>query len=832
MPRQSSPDRTILSAGWRCPKSGSTIAQDNVNHIHELKDVEAERMSTVEPHRPVSMKRRKVSDGDDDDENDSYDGEDFEPRSRDTDSDGTSSPFHRSSNIAEFAPAETPSATRSSQRISSCPSRKRRSILAEPSSRFAAPSQKALSVNNSSNVDTSSLSLLSSTSAIVSEGGLPVLDSDSGSNQSIFSPPSSSSPSSSSSASSSSASSPTEPRSSLFLDSTSCDFISANAVKKQTASASSFCRRLRYNFPLLGACRKRSFEDAIELTRPLGNDPSVEYQGWLGSIKRRKIHHFPTRWTSALSPSPYVKLMAMRDFWDVMRSRLDLSWLDLLAITASQLQEFNQDEMPDQTDKVNHSDSSAGPINESTNSTPECMGTESSIAKATFSPKLPSRILSLRESDSTSDLCEDNVYGKEWSMGSRSRRKTVVQHPNPSLSLRGLWEEEERNRRQRQMIPDSVHRPTRSKILNRKPIPRSKVVRTQSTSWIKPWTESDMASSASSSSFPETKEEALEDSNTSSSTEAVASNEASPQNQGEQELLLKKKPGPTATIRSHALSEGYDLNEYKPWRDGTITPHRGCIRSLCEMRNTMLDPWPKEESRAKDECTRILHRMREQLNVVINLQIHLRSMIKTTPSHMSFLLSIRHPGQVSVELLSALYGPQFIQTSAFKAIEQLLWGGNQTQRIGYYQNHDNRSQQQQQHQQHHALEYQYHDDDDDHEQDSSFEDEDDSTCIQNHQQHFHTSDYQDHLRQQRYHYHDHEHHIMEEDGECKFVDEFGDQSYQDPILEMGRMLDESHQRELMAFGSETKIESHDEELQEFSGAKTADTAASQVFRDT
>jgi hypothetical protein len=233
--------------------------------------------------------------------------------------------------------------------------------------------------------------------------------------------------------------------------------------------------------------------------------------------------------------------MAMRDFWDVMRSRLDLSWLDLLAITASQLQGFNQDEVP------------AGPIHESTNSTPECMGTESSIAKATFSPKLPSRIITLRESDSTSDLCKDNVYEKGWSMGSRSRGKTVVQHPNPSLSLRGLWEEEERNRRQRQMIPDSIHRPTRSKILNRKPIPRSKVVRTQSTSWIKPWTESDMASSASSSSSPETKEELADSNTSSSSTEAIASNEASPQNQGEQELLLKKKPGPTATIPCKSL---------------------------------------------------------------------------------------------------------------------------------------------------------------------------------------------------------------------------------------------------------------------------------------
>jgi hypothetical protein len=71
---------------------------------------------------------------------------------------------------------------------------------------------------------------------------------------------------------------------------------------------------------------------------------------------------------------------------------------------------------------------------------------------------------------------------------------------------------------------------------------------------------------------------------------------------------------------ANALSEGYDLNEYKPWKDATITPHRGCIQTLRQMRCTMLEPWPAEESRAKDECSRILHVMREQLNVVINLQ--------------------------------------------------------------------------------------------------------------------------------------------------------------------------------------------------------------------
>jgi hypothetical protein len=71
---------------------------------------------------------------------------------------------------------------------------------------------------------------------------------------------------------------------------------------------------------------------------------------------------------------------------------------------------------------------------------------------------------------------------------------------------------------------------------------------------------------------------------------------------------------------ANILSDGNDLNEYKPWKDATIMPHQGCILTLRKMRCTMLEPWPVEESRAKDECSRILHVMREQLNVVINLQ--------------------------------------------------------------------------------------------------------------------------------------------------------------------------------------------------------------------
>ncbi|KAF8923557.1 hypothetical protein BGZ52_009502, partial [Haplosporangium bisporale] len=130
-----------------------------------------------------------------------------------------------------------------------------------------------------------------------------------------------------------------------------------------------------------------------------------------------------------------------------------------------------------------------------------------------------------------------------------------------------------------------------------------------------------------------------------------------------------------------AVSEGQALSEYQPWRDGTTVPSQGNLKTLHEIRQTVMDPWPEEISRAKDECTRILHRMREQLNIVINLQIHLRSLIKTAPTQLSFLLSIRHPGQVSIELLLALYGPHFMQTSNFRAIEQLLWGQSSGQSV-------------------------------------------------------------------------------------------------------------------------------------------------------
>ncbi|KAG0273558.1 hypothetical protein BGZ95_010629 [Linnemannia exigua] len=476
--------------------------------------------------------------------------------------------------------------------------------------------------------------------------------------------------------------------------------------------------------PLLGACRKRTFEDAIELTRPLGNDPSTEHAGWLGSIKRRKIHHFPTRWTSTLSPSPYIKLLAMRDFWDVMMSRMDLSWLDLWTASGSNtteaLRRFGGDSEMQESDgddeqEVESGRSSVGSDAETERS--DEMDTEqggayrpsdSEIRRTAITKEQQYSAVSGPISKAVSNLRKSNTDHDDagestWSMCAMLHRKkrTVVQHPSAALFLRGLWEEEEHCRRQKQMIPDGVHKPIRSKVLNRKPLLRtaataskspsnkSQALNTGSGSTSSSKDASSSASVPSSPSSSPDKDSDIRSTSTSPPAESSADKgdsndkdqeepepQGSARNGGDQGMVLRKKYGPSAALRSNALSEGYDLNEYKPWKDATIMPHQGCIQTLRKMRCTMLEPWPVEESLAKDECSRILHVMREQLNVVINLQIHLRSMIKTAPQQMSFLLSIRHPGQISIELLNALYGPQFMQTNAFRSIEQLLWGKN------------------------------------------------------------------------------------------------------------------------------------------------------------
>ncbi|KAF9404666.1 hypothetical protein BGZ94_004014, partial [Podila epigama] len=541
----------------------------------------------------------------------------------------------------------------------------------------------------------------------------------------------------------------------------------------------SSCRRLAPIMPPsppshVNNRRKRSFEDAIEMVRPLsGCCPSdAELPGWFESIKRRKIHHYPTRWTSSLAPSPYVKLLAIRDFWDVMMTRVDLSWLNLwkvCSVPSSRrsekgsfqdmtgslkaeneldfLQREEEEEEEAATDDVQrrhgkgHGETYMNPgqahVNPSspTDSVTDCVDFDDNDIKAMMEDK--------DGKDVSDDEERERACTASSSFGVNSPRrsnKVLLRYPNPGLFLKALWEEEETNRRRQQMIPDNVQKPMRSKILNAKPI--SRMVLTRSGSWMKSRASksfllgsdgntsphgvhnnndstndaetmcsrkeeeecseslSPTAPSRPRRTFMTDSTEPLEASTPTKQKEEVEGEECGgdsierktrASSEGNNDVVEEEnKAGcgqdyepdyrkKTAPSRPRTLSESSDLSEYKPWRDGTVTPSRGSIKTLSQMRHTRLDPWPAEKSKARDECTRILHRMREQLNVVINLQIHLRSMIKTAPTQMSLLLSIRHPGQVSIELLQALYGPQFMQTSAFRTIEQLLWGKHQDQ---------------------------------------------------------------------------------------------------------------------------------------------------------
>ncbi|KAI1318008.1 hypothetical protein EDD11_007391 [Mortierella claussenii] len=852
--REDSFDQTCSSKIWEAPydcthhrgdtsfdqEDSDDVGQDSEDGKEEESssgssdpsDSEAEhKHRTSEPYhhgRPASMKRRKVSE---DEDNEGGHGKEY----------GYGSHHHRHAMSPPRKSVQTaqPSASRSSpiksssQRPSSWPARKRRSILAEPSAALSVLNPHTESDND---IDTSSLSLLSATSAMVSEGTILAYDNDHDDTSTLIQPLpllSTSSPSppsssiSSSSSSSSTASSPTETHFSSIFDAISFHAATTETVnagttaaivtkkdhkKKVIVASPSLCRHLRYCSLLLGACRKRSFEDAIELMRPLRNatNPSSAaadlHLGWFGSIKRRKIHHFPTRWTSTLSPSPYVKLMAMRDFWDVMRARLDLTWLDLWAVTDSdakaswqtsskRIQELENDEDQEQQhqndmDVIVDSNGIKGTASWTIGSVTENIGHTTHTTTTTTTTK------GVEDS-------EEQIVG--WPLcrtieahAQHLRHRIVVQHPSTGMFLRGLWEEEERMRRQRQMIPETVHKPMRSKILNRKPIPRVQSIvmdqtATSDASWIRPKPAVATTTSVSqankllsSKATMETEGQSdsmLVDVDASSSLQQQQQQQQQQNQYAEQEMMLKKRHGPTAAVRSNALSEGCDLNEYRPWKDGTIEPDRGDIGQLYRMRKNMMDPWPVEASRAKDECARMLHRMREQLNVVINLQIHLRSMIKTTPSHMSFLLSIRHPGQVSVELLNALYGPQFMQTSAFRSIEQVLWGKNTSHQIEYQQHYSSSSSSSS------SQEYNYHD-----------------HQLQQHQEVYGRAKdmspggYDAHYQQEQqdchidrsHHFHRSPAHAMDHDAdtECEFEEEFDEHPDQEPMM-LGDAVDHS-----------------------------------------
>ncbi|GJJ72678.1 hypothetical protein EMPS_05036 [Entomortierella parvispora] len=627
----------------------------------ESDDSDPELKRARDQHPPMSFKRRKVS------------VDELEILGEDN---GERSPSSRPSSGRT---ASSAGAVERQSRPASWPARKRRSLLPDysrsvdhadqdqdqqPEQQPEQQQQPSCTPDLANNLDTSSLSLLSATSALVSAGADLSLDLDS--QVPVASVPSPS-------AESSCRQVPVFSVSLLDDLSPPPSLLPIRSSKTTTAAISTSC--------------KRSFEEAIELTRPLGNDPALDHSGWFESNKRRKVHHFPMRWTSTLSPSPYVKLMSMRDFWDVMKSRIDLSWLDLWAVFNANSQSTAFDWCQWRKNSICSGDRPADQdLSSSISTSDQALPDTSVVATLRACPKQPKGFGSVSEFRT---------------------QKIVMQYPSAGLLLKGLWEEEEKSRRERQMIPDGVHKPMRSKILTRKPLPRIGALRISSRSLLR---ESDTPFQQLTSSSSSTSESVYA---TPSAPAQHDCDSPSPEpSQAEYDEVVRRKNGVTTAVPAHALSEGYDLGDYKPWKDGTVLPHQGSIPRLNQLRqSTLMEPWPLEETQAKDECTRMLHRMREQLNVVINLQIHLRSLVRSSAfgaisaadsdataasdstgkkecmagpttsgfslpssSQMSFLLSIRHPGQVSIDLLRALYGPGFLQTNAFRSIEQLLWG--------------------------------------------------------------------------------------------------------------------------------------------------------------
>ncbi|KAF9125328.1 hypothetical protein BGW39_007499 [Mortierella sp. 14UC] len=295
-------------------------------------------------------------------------------------------------------------------------------------------------------------------------------------------------------------------------------------------------------------------------------DIANHHPNWVESVKKRKIHENATKWTSALSPAPYVRLLTLRNFWEVMEPRQDLSWM-------------SEDDDVDEN-KNAHGDDKA------------------KKESLDMDVEIKSTVKSARQQSASRRNSQSSCV------------RIVKQYPCPGHFLKGLWEEELRNQRVRQMIPDTVRKPIRGKIYHAKPIMNLNKQNKPSLPTLFTGPSSSSNSSAEGTSTGQdnnmdcTKDgtgEAIEETTSASATSTTTATKSTT----EFELSLKKKHRAAAIIRS----------------------------------------------KSKDECMRVLHRMREQLNIVINLQ-----------------------RQVSIELLLALYGPHFMQTSNFRAIEELLWG--------------------------------------------------------------------------------------------------------------------------------------------------------------
>lgn len=207
---------------------------------------------------------------------------------------------------------------------------------------------------------------------------------------------------------------------------------------KQPYHNSLDCRQ-QHASPEKCQCRKRGFAEAIELSRPLtmNADIASHHPNWIESIKKRKVHQNATKWTSALSPAPYVRLLTLRNFWEMMEPRQDLSWRT--GDDTRFRQDESSEEEEDEEEEVEDVDDDKAEM-ESTQ-----METEIAVISA-------------------------GQNGPRRNPQQPSCVRIVKQYPCPGHFLRGLWEEELRNQRVRQMIPDTVRKPIRGKIYHAKPI--------------------------------------------------------------------------------------------------------------------------------------------------------------------------------------------------------------------------------------------------------------------------------------------------------------------------------------------------------------------------
>jgi hypothetical protein len=246
-------------------------------------------------------------------------------------------------------------------------------------------------------------------------------------------------------------------------------------------------------------------------------DVASHHPNWIESIKKRKVHQNATKWTSALSPAPYVRLLTLRNFWEMMEPRQDLSWRTGDDTRFGQ-DESEEDESEEEADEVEDDKTKMKSVQMETDSADR----------------------STRQRRTRGKLQQPSFV------------RTVKLYPCPGHFLRGLWEEELRNQRVRQMIPDTVRKPIRGKIYHAKPIVN--MIKQNKPNLLSLLTAESLSSSSNSAaggmddSIGESKDENCE------ATQVANSSVTTTASITELELSLKKKHRAAAIIRCKLIT--------------------------------------------------------------------------------------------------------------------------------------------------------------------------------------------------------------------------------------------------------------------------------------